>query len=81
MIVRVICLIVIIIGNMALVYIRARIDAKDEIKKEKTKAFYEGYKRGHTDGFYEGVSSKITPNLIREYLGLPPINKEADNEK
>ena len=80
MIVAVICLIAVMIGSFVFVYNNAIDGAKAETEREKTKAFAEGYKMGRDDGFREGASRKLTPNLIREYLGLPTINKEANDD-
>lgn len=41
-----------------------------------TKAFMEGYNLGLQAGRQEGLMAKMTPNELRNYLGLGPLKGE-----
>ena len=44
-------------------------------KIELTRAYMEGYEQGRKDEKIVMVSEKMTPNMIREALGLEPVEK------
>lgn len=45
-----------------------------------TKAFAEGYEQGYKMGRQDAIWTKINPNLLRELLGLQPIDKHIIKE-
>lgn len=54
--------------------------SEKEFNAAVNKAYLEGYEAGKRDGFRNAVERKVTPNMLREYLGLPKIEtQEANN--
>jgi hypothetical protein len=49
---------------------------KAEKNAEINKVFLEGYLKGIEEGRRQIIQSKITPNMLREYLGLEPLKKK-----
>lgn len=47
---------------------------------EINKAFLDGYEAGKRDGYYEALKEKVTPNMLRQYLGLESINNEKEKK-
>jgi flagellar biosynthesis/type III secretory pathway protein FliH len=47
-----------------------------EYNQAVNRAFLEGYEQGKRDGRREAIGEKVTPNMLREFLGLPKIEKE-----
>lgn len=55
---------------------------KKATAKKINAAFLDGYNSGKKDGYYEAYEKKITPNELREFLGLMPINEgRAEDDK
>lgn len=50
--------------------------SKKDYDARIAKAFTEGYTLGHKAGRQEGLMAKITPNELRNYLGLGPLKGE-----
>lgn len=49
-----------------------------KIGEERTKSFYDGYRASKRDAYHQVVCQKLTPNMLREYLGLSPMEEVTD---
>lgn len=51
--------------------------------KDMAREYLRAYQKGYQAGYQKAVSEKVTPNMLRAYLGLAPLseqNRRADNE-
>ena len=46
---------------------------EQEYNQAVNRAFMEGYEKGKIEGRREAIEEKVTPNMLREFLGLPKI--------
>ena len=55
---------------------------QQELERERTaefsRTFLDGYNAGYRAGKLDGLMAKITPNEMREFLGLSPIKESEE---
>lgn len=44
-------------------------------------AYMDGYNKGKSHGRREAIGEKVTPNMLRKYIGLPPINNNTGEKE
>lgn len=54
---------------------------RSEYERHISKAFALGYAHGYAEGRKDAIWSRLTPNMIREAIGLPPINVDNAEER
>lgn len=70
-------------GGFVMGYLECKCAKDRELELETGKAMAEGYRIGYQTGYQKAVSEKVTPNMLRAYLGLDPLseqNRRADDE-
>lgn len=53
-------------------------EMEEQIAEESNRAFSRGYELGKFSGYQRCVQEKVTPNMLREYLGLQPMDEVTD---